>query len=106
VLHWAWNGTQLYFWPLASLSVDEVNAVLNPAPPYGPNISAAKDNVITVSRADFGRVPQDNLALAFVHGVDMEFASASKNGIKFNGKTRVLYGTADADPRRTTRPLR
>ena len=89
VLHWAWAGNQMFFWPDTSVNtVDDVNDVFS------------TDDVINVSRADYGKRPQDNLALAFVHGTDAEFASASLSGVKFNGKTRLRFGSANAKPRR------
>jgi hypothetical protein len=35
-----------------------------------------------------------------VYGVDREYTTASKNGIKFNAKTRVRFGSANIQPRR------
>lgn len=88
VLHWAWAGSQFFFWPDTSVNdVSDVNSVF------------AEDDVITVIRADFGKPAHDNTALAFVYGVDQEYSTASKNGIKFGAKTRFRFGSANVQPR-------
>jgi hypothetical protein len=55
VLHWAWQGNGMYFWP-ASGGAAECNAVL------------AAGDTVTVTFPPPSRAPQDNLVLSFVVG--------------------------------------
>ena len=87
VINWALNGTQLLFWPDTRVNnITDVNAVFS------------QGATIHVTRADSGRPTSENLAFALVHGLDREYGNPSKNGIKFNGKTRIRFGvTTDSD---------
>lgn len=68
VHHWAWAGSHIYFFPDCTVS-EFVAAFPNPS-------------TVTVTRADFGKAPEDNLALSYVMGVNDEQNIPDKNGLK------------------------
>ena len=82
VLHWSWQGASIYFFPDSSVS--DVQAAF-------PNPST-----VTVSRADRGKAPEENLALSYVMGVNAEQQVSGHNGLNYvsvNHGPRIRYGT-------------
>ena len=48
---------------------------------------------ISITRADAGKAPEENLALAYVFGVDAERTQTGNNGINYYGNNRIRFGT-------------
>ena len=82
VHHWAWSGRDLYFFPDSSAA--EFSAAF-------PNPSA-----VTITRADYGKTPEENRALSYVFGQNAERLVSGNNGLKYinlNAGPRMRYGT-------------
>jgi hypothetical protein len=82
VHHWAWGGKDLFFFPDSSAA--EFSAAF-------PNPSA-----VTVTRADYGKTPEENRALSYVFGQNAERLVSGNNGLKYinlNAGPRMRYGT-------------
>ena len=85
VLHWAYGGNTLYFYHDDLAQFETVFAY---------------DDYINVSRADFGKPASENLALAYVFGVDAEYSTGDKNGLKYmNSNSRVRLGRGGSSRR-------
>ena len=84
VHHWAWGGRDMYLFPTDS-TLSQVQAAF-------PNPST-----VTVTRADYGKKAEENLALSYVFGVNAERFLSDNNGLKYinlNVGPRMRYGDA------------